>query len=79
MLSTGASDETKKMNIYDFAGNEWEWTLEYSNVASDDYCAVRGGSYYNSESNRPASFRYCSKTTFAFFDVGFRVTLYTNW
>ena len=78
MLSTGASDETKKMNIYDFAGNEWEWTLEYSNVASDDYCAGRGGSYYNSESNRPASFRYCSKTTFAFFDVGFRVTLYTN-
>ena len=78
MLSTGASDETKKMNIYDFAGNEWEWTLEYSNVASDDHCAGRGGSYYNSESNRPASFRYCSKTTFAFFDVGFRVTLYTN-
>ena len=78
LLTTGASEETNKMNIYDFAGNEWEWTLEYSNVASDDHCAGRGGSYYNSESNRPASFRYCSKTTFAFFDVGFRVTLYTN-
>ena len=28
VLSTGASNDTCKMNIFDFAGNEWEWTLE---------------------------------------------------
>ena len=30
LLTTGASEETNKMNIYDFAGNEWEWTLEHA-------------------------------------------------
>ena len=28
LLTTGASEYTNKMNIYDFAGNEYEWTLE---------------------------------------------------
>ena len=30
LLTTGASEACKKMNIYDLAGNVWEWTLEYS-------------------------------------------------
>ena len=30
LLTTGASDQCKKMNIYDLAGNVWERTLEYS-------------------------------------------------
>ena len=30
LLTTGASEYTNKMNIYDFAGNEYEWTLEKS-------------------------------------------------
>ncbi len=29
LLTTGASEYTNKMNIYDFAGNEYEWTLEH--------------------------------------------------
>ena len=35
LLTTGASNETKKMNIYDFAGNEWEWTLEKTSDSID--------------------------------------------
>ena len=47
LLTTGASEETKKMNIYDFAGNEYEWTLEKTSDSSGP-CASRGGSYYRS-------------------------------
>ena len=45
LLTTGASEETNKMNIYDFAGNEYEWTLEHSTINEGNPCARRGGSY----------------------------------
>ena len=45
MLSTGASDDTNRLNIYDFAGNEWEWTLEKSSESLP--CSGRGGSCGN--------------------------------
>ena len=41
LLTTGASEDAKKMNIYDFAGNAWEWTLEKTSSTSSP-CAVRG-------------------------------------
>ena len=30
LLTTGASEYSNKMNIYDLAGNEYEWTLEHA-------------------------------------------------
>ena len=52
--STGYSEYWKANNIYDFAGNCWEWTQE----ASDAYDrASRGGSYDNDGSVSPASDR----------------------
>ena len=45
VLSTGASDDTNRLNIYDFAGNEWEWTLEKSSESLP--CSGRGGSCGN--------------------------------
>lgn len=44
LLTTGASEETKRVNIYDFAGNEWEWTLEKTS-SMNNVCARRGGNY----------------------------------
>ncbi len=35
-LSTGASENFKSYNIYDLAGNVWEWTTENGNAASED-------------------------------------------
>ncbi len=35
-LSTGASEDFKAYNIYDFAGNMAEWTTEYGTAASTD-------------------------------------------
>ena len=44
LLTTGATKRNMRMNIYDLAGNVWEWTLEKSTYLNNP-CAVRGGSY----------------------------------
>ena len=44
---TGFSEYWKANNIYDFAGNVWEWTQEAENT----YCRlIRGGGYGNNVS-----------------------------
>ena len=63
LLTTGASKYTNKMNIYDLAGNEWEWTLEKT-TDTDRPCSVRGGIYNNNGSLVPASNRNNIRTTF---------------
>ena len=75
LLSTGADESFSKMGIYDLAGNEWEWTLEY---ASDTFipCAYRGGNYDNSGSGTPASEHGSGGTTLASIGFGFRCVLY---
>ena len=78
LLSTGISDYTKKMNIYDFAGNEQEWTLEHTNSNSTNPFARRGGGYINYGSSLPASYRVDFSTTYANDFIGFRPTLYVN-
>ena len=77
LLTTGASEETNKMNIYDFAGNEWEWTLEKTSYSSSS-CAYRGGCYYNLSSGNPSSYRNRSDTTTNNSSIGFRSTFYTD-
>ena len=54
LLTTGNSEVNKKMNIYDFAGNTWEWTLEYSNLV-DTPTINRGGQFNAAGNSRPAS------------------------
>lgn len=42
LLTTGASDTCKKMNIYDLAGNVEEYTLESGTVSTTKPCICRG-------------------------------------
>ena len=52
-IPTGSADYTKANNIYDLAGNMFDWTMEpYSSTSR----MLRGGSYY-SEYERPAKDR----------------------
>ena len=52
--TTGSSTAYAVNNIYDMAGNAWDWTLE----ASDTYSRIlRGGDYSGSGSDGPASSR----------------------
>ena len=52
--NTGFSEYWKANNIYDLAGNCWEWTQEAS---STNYRIKRAGSYTNTGSGAPASDR----------------------
>ena len=76
LLTTGASDTTKKMNIYDFAGNEWEWTLEHATYDSNYPCSYRGGSYYNTGSEAPCSYRNNYNPTYNNNNISFRASLF---
>ena len=75
ILSTGASNNTKKMNIYDFAGNEWEWTLEYTSTPRIP-CANRGGGYNDFGYDYPASYRDYNAASHSTDGVSFRPSLY---
>ena len=75
LLTTGASEACKKMNIYDLAGNVWEWTLEYT-ANIDLPCADRAGDYHNLGPLNPASHRDLSNTTRSGYIFGFRPSLY---
>ena len=77
LLSTGISEYTKKMNIYNFASNEAEWTLEKAS-SSDNPCANRGGVYNITGSDYPASSRGYTGSTIATSGIGFRPALYVN-
>ena len=75
LVTTGTSEKNKVMNIYDIAGNVWEWTLENTSLDSG-YCAIRGGDYYHGGSDNPAADRYDYNMTIALNSIGFRVTLW---
>ena len=75
LLSTGASESFSKMGIYDLAGNESERTLEYTSNTNAP-CAGRGGNYYISGSDSPASYRGYVGTTNLSDVSGFRLALY---
>ena len=75
LLSTGAVEDNSKMNIYDLAGNVWEWTLEKSND-SDDPCAVRGGYFIGAGSSFSANKRDSRSTATNSYNFGFRPALY---
>ena len=75
LITTGGTEQSNVMNIYDMAGNIWEWTLEKaSNFLYP--CAVRGGNYNRTGSNGPAAYRVSDSTDGSYNDVGFRVSLF---
>ena len=75
-LATGASEDFKAYNIYDIAGNMWEWTTETTNP-EDGYAVLRGGGFSSNGSDYPA---VCSNGSAGVavcnIFIGFRVVLY---
>ena len=74
LLTTGATEATNLQNIYDIAGNVWEWTREF--YATSSPCVYRGGSYYDGGSDGPAKHRGNSNTSNSYDTVGFRLGLW---
>ena len=60
---TGFSESWKANNIYDFAGNCWEWTQEAFDSDGDSGRAIRGGCYFYHGGGVPAGVRSSSITT----------------
>ena len=74
-LTTGSIATFRKQNIFDLAGNVWEWTLEYS-ANTGTPCTIRGGSYESSSTENNANYRNNGNTAFSYYSIGFRVTIY---
>ena len=74
LLTTGADSSFSVQNIYDIAGNVWEWTLEKTS-SNSNLCAVRGGRYDLNGSYYPAADR-TFLTTDDTFTFGFRLSLW---
>ena len=53
-IPTGSAEYTKANNIYDLAGNVYDWTMEAHSAYSRVY---RGGYYYDNGANIPADYR----------------------
>ena len=72
-LSAGFSDSYMTNNIYDLAGNVYDWTIE----AGDTYNRVpRGGNYNNNGNNYPVAYRNYNNPNNNYNNTGFRATLY---
>lgn len=53
-IPAGSAEYTKANNVYDMAGNVWDWTTE---AYSADYRVCRGGNYFDNGDYYPASYR----------------------
>ena len=54
-ITTGSNENYKMKNIYDMAGNAWEWTMEAS---GNSFRVIRGGDCINVGSYYPVSNRF---------------------
>ena len=70
--TAGFSENWKVKNIYDLAGNVWEWTSE----AYSSGFINRGGRYDSDGGNYPVSYRSSSNVSLSNVTVGFRSRLY---
>ena len=72
-IPTGRAEYTKANNIYDLAGNVWDWTMEasstYGRACRGGHCSLGGASY-------PADSRYYDGPTYSFSSYGCRAALY---
>ena len=75
LLTTGATERNSVLNIYDLAGNEFEWTLEKSTTANSPSVS-RGGHYNSDGSNDPASYRTSNTTSISYSNFSFRPALW---
>lgn len=75
LLSTGATNRNSKMNIYDLAGNVYEWTLDKSD-SQNNPCTIRGGGHNYTGNDCPCYYRHGYEISINYSNFGFRTALY---
>ena len=73
IIPTGSNPEYQLKNIYDMAGNVWEWTME---AFSPDYGVGRGGICYHTGSDGPVSYRSSDSPDVTYSVLGFRLAFF---
>ena len=75
-----SNKNTVQKNIFDVAGNVWEWTTEVPQYADGANTVFRGGSAYDDSSVYVVASRYGprSATMRSEWSVGFRIVLYVE-
>ena len=72
-IPTGSTDYTKANNIYDLAGNVWDWTMETYSTSSR---VCRGGHFNLNGTSYPARYRGSSSPDYSNINYGVRAALY---
>ncbi len=72
--NTGTSEYWKANNIYDLAGNVWEWTQEKYSI--EDVRAFRGGRYSNNGDSYPVANRNSNNENISSEAYGFRASFF---
>ena len=76
IMTTASSEDVKKNNICDMAGNLWEWTEEVAYDMSNNYYMVRGGGFNDAHASYSACFRIYNHINTVSNNMGFRPVLY---
>lgn len=71
--TTASSEGVKKNNLYDIAGNLWEWSEESATIGR---YMLRGGSFNDAYTDLPACYRGYNTATDTGTSYGFRPALY---
>ena len=75
-IPTGSAEYTKVNNIYDLAGNVWDWTMDAYNTS---YRVYRGGYYGETGGNYSSSDCSVNYPTYNYYSYfGCRATLYVK-
>ncbi len=82
IFETAAGKNTAQKNIYDVAGNVWEWTTEIANYG-ENTAVFRGGDAVHAGDKEFATFRYnfyyiIEQNRQTSTGLGFRMVLYVE-
>ena len=75
-IPSGAYEGANANNVFDLAGNVWDWTLESNGSGTGDFRYLRGGSYYHGGDDYPAAYRIYDYSGNSYGNDGLRCALY---
>ena len=75
-IPSGAYEGANANNVFDLAGNVYDWTLESNGSGTGDFRYLRGGSYSDDGNYNPAADRYYNDPNYSYDYGGLRCALY---
>ena len=78
-IPSGAYEGANANNVFDLAGNVWDWTCESYGSGTGNFRYFRGGYYAIYGYNYPAAYRYyAGGPYYGYYNVGLRCALYVK-